>query len=215
VKAGATVEVNGRTFTGPINVFRNNTIREISFTPTGWDSQTSAVAMSPWRTQHPEGELDMTPEEIKALQDKAAEVRSRREGREDRAREGRGRCRRRRREVKAFEQKQAAKAKAKRDADDQGALRRLRRDAHDESAQALPRHGRDTFSAISKQMRETAKQPDPTLFEEQRHQGRRRRRHARRALAQRCAPAAGRSRRSAARPAHRDAVRMAKQQAAA
>jgi hypothetical protein len=46
VQPGATVVVNGRTFTGPIHVFRNSSIREVSFTPTGCDPNTSAVAMS-------------------------------------------------------------------------------------------------------------------------------------------------------------------------
>ncbi len=46
VQAGATVNVNGRTFNGPITVFRNSNIREVSFTPTGCDPNTSAIAMS-------------------------------------------------------------------------------------------------------------------------------------------------------------------------
>lgn len=46
VGAGEEVTVNGRDFTGPINVFRNSAIREISFTPTGWDSNTTAIALA-------------------------------------------------------------------------------------------------------------------------------------------------------------------------
>lgn len=46
VAAGTTTTVNGRTFSGPLTVFRNNTIREVSFTPTGADDQTSARVFS-------------------------------------------------------------------------------------------------------------------------------------------------------------------------
>ena len=46
VKAGATAEVNGHTVNGPAYIFRNNLIREVSFTPTGVDYNTSAAAMS-------------------------------------------------------------------------------------------------------------------------------------------------------------------------
>lgn len=46
IKSGATVHVNGHQFAGPGYVFRNARIREVSFTPTGWDDKTSARAMS-------------------------------------------------------------------------------------------------------------------------------------------------------------------------
>jgi hypothetical protein len=46
VMSGSTVAVNGRSFAGPITVFRNSKIAEVSFTATGWDSNTSAAAMS-------------------------------------------------------------------------------------------------------------------------------------------------------------------------
>lgn len=44
--SGTTVNVNGQTFNGPITVFRNSKIIEVSLTATGWDGDTSAVAMS-------------------------------------------------------------------------------------------------------------------------------------------------------------------------
>lgn len=44
--AGTTCNVNGQTFNGPITVFRNSKIIEVSLTATGWDGDTSAVAMS-------------------------------------------------------------------------------------------------------------------------------------------------------------------------
>lgn len=46
VASGTTITVNGRVMTGPVIVFRNSTLSEVSFTATGWDSNTSAAAMS-------------------------------------------------------------------------------------------------------------------------------------------------------------------------
>lgn len=78
VQAGAEVEVNGRRLKGPLNVFRDSLIREISFTPTGADPQTVAYAMSApapaaargaldTETQTQE-EADMDPTKIEELQ---------------------------------------------------------------------------------------------------------------------------------------------------
>lgn len=44
--AGSTAEVNGRTVTGPAYIFRESKLVETSFTPTGWDSGTTATALS-------------------------------------------------------------------------------------------------------------------------------------------------------------------------
>jgi len=46
LKAGKTVTVNGRDVTGPVAVFRDSIIREVSFTPTGVDYQTTAAVFS-------------------------------------------------------------------------------------------------------------------------------------------------------------------------
>lgn len=43
---GATANVNGRSITGPAYIFRESKLVETSFTPTGWDSGTSATALS-------------------------------------------------------------------------------------------------------------------------------------------------------------------------
>ena len=43
--AGANATVNGHTVTGPLAILRANTIREVSFTPTGVDDATSAVIL--------------------------------------------------------------------------------------------------------------------------------------------------------------------------
>ena len=46
VKAGTQVEVNGRALTGPIVIYRQTRIRELSFTPTGVDYRTEAHVLS-------------------------------------------------------------------------------------------------------------------------------------------------------------------------
>ncbi len=43
---GASTIVNDQTLSGPITILRQNTIREVSFTPTGVDSNTSATVLS-------------------------------------------------------------------------------------------------------------------------------------------------------------------------
>lgn len=46
VQPGIAVSVNGRAFTGPLTVFRQTRVRELSFTPTGYDHRTSARVLS-------------------------------------------------------------------------------------------------------------------------------------------------------------------------
>lgn len=46
LEPGVKATVNGNEITGPVTVFRNNRIREVSFTPTGADDKTSAAALS-------------------------------------------------------------------------------------------------------------------------------------------------------------------------
>lgn len=46
VSAGSEIAVNGRTFAGPLTVLRDTAIRELSFTPTGADANTSAQVWS-------------------------------------------------------------------------------------------------------------------------------------------------------------------------
>lgn len=75
-----TATVNGQTVTGPLVILKNCSVSEISFTPTGVDNETSAVALGDdGKTQttnsQPNTQKDttMTPEEIAALQKLAAE----------------------------------------------------------------------------------------------------------------------------------------------
>lgn len=73
LQAGQTEQVNGQTVTGPIQILRESKVAEISFTPTGVDSETSAVVLGddgkPTNKpiDDPEKENIMTPEEIAAL----------------------------------------------------------------------------------------------------------------------------------------------------
>lgn len=75
-----TATVNGQTVTGPMVILKNCSVSEISFTPTGVDNETSAVALGDDGTtqttnSQPNTQKDttMTPEEIAALQKLAAE----------------------------------------------------------------------------------------------------------------------------------------------
>lgn len=172
VKAGATVEVNGRTFTGPINVFRNNVIREISFTPTGWDSQTSAVAMSRGVDQPKEVEMD--PKELEALKAKAAQAdqfeataKTEREARVKAEAEAKASADK----VKAFEQANAQAAREKRDAAIKALFEATGTEFKDETAKPYREMTDEQFAAVDKQLRDTAKKVDPALFEEQATKG--------------------------------------------
>ena len=76
--AGAVLSVNGNEVTGPAVILRRCTIREVSFTAVGVDSETEAVVLSdgsplPDIFKQPV-ELSMTPEEKKAFDDLKAEV---------------------------------------------------------------------------------------------------------------------------------------------
>lgn len=71
IEPGNTVTVNGHEISGPATVFRNGLIREVSFTPTGVDDQTTAAAASalagiPISSQHTEEVDSMTQEEMQA-----------------------------------------------------------------------------------------------------------------------------------------------------
>jgi len=46
VQAGASIQLNGQSFQGPLTVFRNSRIREVSVVPVGADSRTSAAVLS-------------------------------------------------------------------------------------------------------------------------------------------------------------------------
>jgi hypothetical protein len=64
LSAGATATVNNRTITGPAYIFRESKLVETSFTPTGWDSGTSATALS--RNSNPTSQEDQVSKELEA-----------------------------------------------------------------------------------------------------------------------------------------------------
>ena len=64
IQAGTAITVNGRDFTGPLTVFRQTRIRELSFTPTGYDYRTSAQVLSqPAAAPGPVTPRSSTPED--------------------------------------------------------------------------------------------------------------------------------------------------------
>jgi hypothetical protein len=71
VLQGSNTMVNGRSFAGPITVFKNSKIVEVSFTATGWDANTSAAAMSRGGDITPSTQGDSTMD-LKQLQDRVA-----------------------------------------------------------------------------------------------------------------------------------------------
>jgi hypothetical protein len=69
VAPGGVTQVNGREESGPLTIFRNSEIIEVSFTATGADSNTTALAMSRSIPENPQG----NSMEIKQLEDKIKE----------------------------------------------------------------------------------------------------------------------------------------------
>lgn len=77
---GEQTVINGRTCIGPLTVFRNSTIVEVSFTATGQDSNTTAVAMSRGGVHQQLSTTGdptmMTPEQIAAMQQENATLKA-------------------------------------------------------------------------------------------------------------------------------------------
>lgn len=71
VLQGSNTVVNGRSFAGPVTVFKNSKIVEVSFTATGWDSNTSATAMTRGGDTSPSS-LGESTMDLKQLQDRVA-----------------------------------------------------------------------------------------------------------------------------------------------
>lgn len=78
VEAGNEVTVNGRTFHGPIDVYRNGTVREVSIVILGADADTSAVLLSldgeTQQPQQPEGDMPDNTQAMERLQAEVAEL---------------------------------------------------------------------------------------------------------------------------------------------
>lgn len=74
VAAGTQVNINGRTLTGPLTIWRNTAIRELSFTPTGVDRHTSAhVFSTPATPTAPPAPLPTHPDEAPSMADPATD----------------------------------------------------------------------------------------------------------------------------------------------
>jgi hypothetical protein len=72
VLPGISTIVNGRNLVGPLMVFKNSKISEVSFTATGWDSNTSAAAMSRGGESSPSSSQGDSTMDLKTLQDQVA-----------------------------------------------------------------------------------------------------------------------------------------------
>ncbi len=72
--AGATTTVNGKEVSGPLSIWRDCLVREVSFTAVGVDPNTSASALSGLLPQPSEEHVPMTPEEQKEMDALKAQV---------------------------------------------------------------------------------------------------------------------------------------------
>lgn len=150
--SGAKTTVNGREIAGPATVFRNSRIREVSFTPTGYDPNTAAHAMQAGGRSQPPKENAMSPEELQArvteLEGQLAEERQARE---------------------AAEQTLRQSARQAREAEVRQLFADLGRDYTDEAAAPYVAMDAAAFAAVAKDMRAAveARKLDPALFSEQ------------------------------------------------
>ncbi|WP_058305496.1 hypothetical protein [Vitreoscilla massiliensis] len=72
--AGATTTVNGKEVSGPLSIWRDCVVREVSFTAVGVDPNTSASALSGLLPQPSEEHVPMTPEEQQEMDALKAQV---------------------------------------------------------------------------------------------------------------------------------------------
>ena len=74
LRTGATAVVNNRSITGPAYIFRDSAVSETSFTPTGWDSKTTATALSRVSTLEEDNMSKELEDKVKALETQLAEM---------------------------------------------------------------------------------------------------------------------------------------------
>jgi len=78
IEAGNDVNVNGRTFHGPIDIYRNGVVREVSIVILGADADTSAVLLSldgeSNQPQQSEGDMPDNTQAMERLQAEVAEL---------------------------------------------------------------------------------------------------------------------------------------------
>ncbi len=159
LKPGATTTVNGHEITGPAAIFRNNMIREVSFTPTGVDHNTSATAMSAVAARHraQANQAEDNTMELEELKQQIAELKA------------------------SLEQAQAeAKAATERAESAEGALEAARREQRmsavkalfsdlgrefsDEAAKPYMGMSDETFAAVASDMRAAKPKAPENLF---------------------------------------------------
>lgn len=161
VKAGAPVDVNGRSFTGPMTILRGNSIREVSFTPVGADPNTIGLAASRpsdgESTPKPTEEQAMPDEkktaELTALQDQVAKLTAG-------AAESKARADKAEAELTAMREATRKKAVAELFAD-------MGREFTDEAAAPYLKLGEAEFEAVAADVRLMKPKAPDALFERQ------------------------------------------------
>lgn len=152
INSGTEVEVNGNTVHGPAVVFRKNFVREVSFTPTGVDYNTSAAAFSAGHDTPTEEQDTMTLEEMqKQVADLEAKFSAEQEARQ--AAEAR---------AKEAEDQLAQFSAEKRDAAIKEMFASAGMEYSDEAAKPYKDMDENTFSAVSEQMKGVVKKTEQT-----------------------------------------------------
>jgi hypothetical protein len=155
--SGATLTVNGRTVNGPAHIFRNSTIREVSFTPVGADPATDAQAMDHrFTAPKPAEQQDM---ELKDALDRISALEA----------ENRTLAETARRSEAAAEAAQAALhkfASEKREAEVKALFAALGREHSAEAAAPYVAMDETTFAAVAADLRKVgaAKRPDDAVL---------------------------------------------------
>lgn len=159
VAPGALVNVNGRTLTGPLVIFRQTAIRELSFTPTGVDGGTSARVWSatPAPITPTSEAVPMTPEDLTA---QVAQLTLRAETAEAEALAATTRA-------EAAETALATQARAVRLAAVQGVFAQIGRPISEADSGAYLALTDDAWSRVSADLIAAKPKPNPGLFSEQ------------------------------------------------
>jgi len=164
IAAGETIAVNGNTIHGPASIWRNNLIREVSFTPTGVDSETSAAALSGGATPpiNPDNEetrmeLEELKQEVADLKASLADEKTAREAAEQKATDATAALDAKNRETRLSAVKDMFKD--------------LGRDFSEDAAKPYMDMTTDVFSAVVADMKAAKPQPSNTLFSSQADNG--------------------------------------------
>lgn len=158
IKAGAKVELNGQTLDGPLTVFRNNRIREVSFCALGADDQTSAeiFTIGGDEPRPKEPAMEFTQADIDAAVNAERAVTASEKARADKATE----------DLKTLEGKFNAQTLSTRTAAVKQLFVDTGREFKDDVAKPYLEMPDEAFSAVAKDLRAAKPKADPSLFTE-------------------------------------------------